>query len=316
MREDREQQRAYSSGHPGYGSTVRRPSAIRRRTQASIRGGDEDEARGNKDSPSSGEADEEPEEGTVRGDSFQGSDAGSVESFTLKDRQQAINETHPFGIRIWKPALYKKNRSVQRSAEGDIHSAPGGSVGSLTIFANLLWVVLFGWWMSIATALAGISCYVLFFSRSTRAYGRVFFGLAHYLLYPFGRFVELKQEEAYADEDEGEGRSISEYEQWQAGDIETGRTFFGPVNSGSRTIVGRRRDSLDTVSETQSLLGSTERTGLLAERNEAIERRKTRFFGRGQWSVGRVLFYAWFYALIGTWIPGGLLYLLPLMLTF
>ena len=34
------------------------------------------------------------------------------ESFTLKDRQQTINETHPFGIRIWKPALYKKNRSV------------------------------------------------------------------------------------------------------------------------------------------------------------------------------------------------------------
>ncbi|KAG9721797.1 hypothetical protein KCU75_g21694, partial [Aureobasidium melanogenum] len=52
-------------------------------------------------------------------------DLSDAESFTLKDRQEAINETHPFGIRIWKPALYKKSRSVQVTAEGDIHQTPG-----------------------------------------------------------------------------------------------------------------------------------------------------------------------------------------------
>ena len=42
-------------------------------------------------------------------------DAGSikststVESLNLKERQNAINSTHPFGIKIWKPSLYKRN---------------------------------------------------------------------------------------------------------------------------------------------------------------------------------------------------------------
>ncbi|KAF4988785.1 hypothetical protein FDECE_14924, partial [Fusarium decemcellulare] len=49
------------------------------------------------------------------------SDVSEAESFTLKDRQQAINQTHPFGIRVWKPALYKKDRSIQKFAQADIH---------------------------------------------------------------------------------------------------------------------------------------------------------------------------------------------------
>jgi Ca2+:H+ antiporter len=266
---------------------------------------------------SSEQPETEAEEGTMRGESYEPSDAGSANSFTLKvshscckssklpltgvqDRQQAINETHPFGIRIWKPALYKKSRSVQRTAEGDIHSAPGGSVGTILFFVNILWVLLFGWWMAAITALAGLSCYLFFFSHSNRQYGKVFFGLSYYFLYPFGRFVELKQEEEYAEEDEGEGRSISEYEQWQAGDIEAGRTFFGPHTP--RSIVGRRRDSIDTVSEAESLLGAGERTGLITGVTVGSER-KTRLFGRGQWSFGRVLFYTWFYGTIGDFPP-------------
>lgn len=220
----------------------------------------------------------------------------SVYADSLQDRQSAINQTHPFGIRIWKPALYKKDRSVQRAAEGDIHSAPGGSVGTVLMLLNILWVLAFGWWMFLITAFAGIACSAVIFNSSNRQYGKVLLGLAHYLLYPFGRFVELKQEEEYAEEDEGEGRSISEYEQWQAGDIEAGRTFFGPHTP--RSIVGRRRDSMDTVSETESLLGTGERTGLISGVTSGSER-KTRFFGRGKWSMGRVLFYALFYSFIG-----------------
>ncbi|GME68373.1 unnamed protein product [Ambrosiozyma monospora] len=70
----------------------------------------------------------------------------SLESFTLRERQDAINETHPFGIRIWKPAIYKKNRSVEIEAENDIHSSPHTArqvTGSVWFF-NLLWSVTFG----------------------------------------------------------------------------------------------------------------------------------------------------------------------------
>jgi Ca2+:H+ antiporter len=218
-----------------------------------------------------------------------------AESFTLKDRQNAINETHPFGIRVWKPALYKKNRSVQKSAEGDIHSSPGGRVSNWLFVFNILWTLFFGWWLACAAALGAVFCLLLGWTSGGIEYGRVLGGLAAYLLYPFGKFVSLRQDEAYAEEDEGEGRSISEYEQWQSGDLENGRLIFGP-HTNTRSVIGRRRNSIESASETDSLLGRTwRRQG--RERNGTQSKR--RLFGRGEWNLGRVIFFACFYGLVG-----------------
>lgn len=238
------------------------------------------------------------EEGTIQVDADDEEDddeddASDAESFTLKDRQQAINETHPFGIRIWKPALYKKYRSVEQTAEGDIHSSPGGRVSQWLWTFNALWTVLFGWWLSIAALLGALTCLALGFMPGALDYGQVLWGLTRYLLYPFGKFVKLEQDEAYADEDEGEGRSITEYEQWQSGDLEDGRLFFGPLTS--RSLVGRRRASMDSADENDSLLGRTRR-GAGSENNGT--RAKRRLFGRGQWTVGRVIYFVYFYFLI------------------
>ncbi|KAL7624501.1 hypothetical protein AAE478_006066 [Parahypoxylon ruwenzoriense] len=249
------------------------------------------------------EDDMEPhEEGVLEDD--EPSDAGTLddedddisdaESFTLKDRQQAINETHPFGIRIWKPALYKKDRSVQKTAEGDIHSSPGGRVSSWLLFFNIIWTLAFGWWMALFAALGAIACFFFAAAPSGREYGRVLWGLAGYLFYPFGKFVRLEQDEAYLDEDEGEGRSISEYEQWQSGDLEYGRLFFGPERN--RSIVGRSRRSIDSEpSETDSLLP---RSGRHEHSSDQGRRLKRRLFGRGQWNIGRVIFFIFFWGLI------------------
>ncbi|EON96758.1 putative calcium permease protein [Phaeoacremonium minimum UCRPA7] len=160
-----------------------------------------------------------PEEDIGGGDD-EDDDISDAESFTLKDRQQAINETHPFGIRLWKPALYKKDRSVQKNAEGDIHSSPGGRVSHWLLFFNIAWTLCFGWWLALIAFVAAVVCFLFAATRSGREYGQVLWGLAGYLLYPFGKFVRLEQQEPYIDEDEGEGRSISEYEQWQSGDLE------------------------------------------------------------------------------------------------
>ena len=35
---------------------------------------------------------------------------------TVKDVQNAINISHPFGLKLWKPALYRKSRSVNQTA--------------------------------------------------------------------------------------------------------------------------------------------------------------------------------------------------------
>ena len=294
--------------------TLRRQSStLRRRPTAQpttlprvdSRGEDEEEAEQQQNSASvvhNIENDDRPNDsedessGTVQpdiGDDDDDDDLSDAESFTLKDRQNAINETHPFGIRIWKPALYKKNRSVEKTAEGDIHSSPGGRVSSWLFMFNVLWTLLFGWWLAIAAALGALVCFILGFAPEAADYGRTLLGLSLYIIYPFGQFVRLEQDEAYAEEDEGEGRSIGEYERWQAGDLEDGRLFFGPLTS--RSLVGRRRDSVDTSGEADSLLG---RTRLDADAKDRRKNRRARLFGRGQWTVGRVVYFAFFYFLI------------------
>jgi Ca2+:H+ antiporter len=241
---------------------------------------------------SGGESDDGEEEDGIEDDEDATSDA---ESFTLKDRQQAINETHPFGIRIWKPALYKKSRSVEKTAEGDIHSSPGGYVSPMLFLTNLLWSLFFGWWLALFALLAAVACFIFSYSSSAVAYGRVFAGLSRYLLYPFGSYVLLETDENYAEEDEGEGRSISEYEQWQNGDLEHGRLFFGPRRD--RSLVGRRRNSVDSAGEQDSLLGRPQRGQ--REDSSQLAQSKRRLFGRGEWTLGRVVFFMFFYFLVG-----------------
>jgi Ca2+:H+ antiporter len=220
------------------------------------------------------------------------SDAGS---FTLKDRQDAINVTHPFGIRIWKPALYKKGRSVQRNAEADIHSNPGLFVSRWLLLFNIAWTLVFGWWLAVVALAGSLLCALLAFDDSCSEYSRLLFHLAVYVFYPFGKYVKLLQDDQYAEEDEGEGRSISEYEQWQSGDIEEGRLFFGPT-AGLSSIVGRRRNSVDSAGgETTSLLGRDGRANIA---HSDAAKTKSRYFGRGKWTLGRVVFFSFFYGIL------------------
>lgn len=307
-------QRNSSMAQAASGSLRRQPSTLRRRPTAPPKNLPRVDSREEEEEeqeevleqtrpprPEPEESQETSGEDTIQADADDEDDeddvddgASDAESFTLKDRQQAINETHPFGIRIWKPALYKKNRSVEKTAEGDIHSSPGGRVSHWLWTFNALWTVLFGWWLFIAALLGALSCLALGFMPGALEYGQVLWGLSWYLLYPFGKFVKLEQDEAYAEEDEGEGRSITEYEQWQSGDLEDGRLFFGPLTS--QPLVGRRRASIDSdAGETDSLLGRTRR-GAGSEINGA--RVKRRLFGRGQWNVGRVIYFIYFYFLI------------------
>lgn len=231
----------------------------------------------------------------------------SEASFTLKDRQDAINITHPFGLKIWKPALYKKLRSVQRTAEGEIHSRPGQWPDRKIRLGNVLWTLLFGWWMSLIVAL--IACILLASTwwSAGAPYAFVYFGLARYLFYPFGRFIELLPDEAYAEEDQGEGRSISEYERYGAVDLERGRQLgifaSSPVGDHRRGLIGRRRgqsiESWGEYSEQDSLLGGDTARATAVGEDESGPGRKRRFFGRGQWSVGRIFFFTSFYLIIG-----------------
>ena len=121
----------------------------------------------------------------------------------VKARQNALNREHPFGLPLWKPALYKKSRSVQREADQTIHARPTDEVRlehfrlnrrrsryfpNLPNPFNLVWFFLFGWWSSLVVLLW--SFVLVLVPNGGRDYARLLRGLAWYLFWPFGRFVE------------------------------------------------------------------------------------------------------------------------------
>ncbi|GAA6010621.1 hypothetical protein JCM11491_002997 [Sporobolomyces phaffii] len=114
-------------------------------------------------------------------------DNGEVE-YTLKDRQDAINVEHPFGLPIWKPALYKKSRSIARHADEALHSAPSSTALHHLLPVNVAWTLFAGVWLCLACVVVGTLLWFVPWGGSK--YGRVIWELGGYLFWPFGKYVE------------------------------------------------------------------------------------------------------------------------------
>jgi len=174
-------------------------------------------------------ADEGDDSGSPSGD---GSD-GDVE-YTLKDRQDAINIEHPFGLPIWKPALYKKSRSVTRNAETALHLIPSAAAERHLLPGNLLWTLMAGVWLSAVCFLIGIILNFVPFGGSR--YARVAWELGGYLFWPFGKYVEVEVDPhsgergmSYVTHD-GEDDDEEGFQSYQANETEGEEiTSFTPV---------------------------------------------------------------------------------------
>ena len=57
---------------------------------------------------------------------------------------------------------------------------------------NIIWLLLCGFWMAIAYALAGLFCFLFFFLVITIPFGIAAFRIAGYVLWPFGRTIERR----------------------------------------------------------------------------------------------------------------------------
>jgi uncharacterized membrane protein YccF (DUF307 family) len=64
----------------------------------------------------------------------------------------------------------------------------------LRTILNVIWLVLCGFWMAILYALAGLVCFVLFFLVVTIPLGIASFRIAGYVLWPFGRSIEVRRD--------------------------------------------------------------------------------------------------------------------------
>ncbi|CDR98591.1 hypothetical protein [Sporisorium scitamineum] len=127
--------------------------------------------------------------GSVRDDDNQDFDQDEDRD-TIANRQDAINIEHPFGLPIWKPALYKKSRSVTRNAEIALHSIPSAAAERHLLPGNILWTVLFGSWLSLICYIASIIINVV--PLGGTRYARVVWELGGYLFWPFGKYVEVE----------------------------------------------------------------------------------------------------------------------------
>jgi len=60
----------------------------------------------------------------------------------------------------------------------------------MRLILNLIWVVLCGWWMAILYVLAGVVCAILII---TIPFAIASFRIASYVIWPFGRSIEMRR---------------------------------------------------------------------------------------------------------------------------
>ena len=138
------------------------------------------------------DGDREPRNSQDLDDEDDGEAARSARSYdedpiTVKERQSLINVEHPFGLPIWKPALYKKSRTITRNAEEALHSIPSAQAEKHLLPGNIFWTVLFGWWLSLAFLAVSVVLYLI--PRGGKNYANLVYGLGWYIFWPFGKYL-------------------------------------------------------------------------------------------------------------------------------
>ncbi|HEX4834618.1 MAG TPA: YccF domain-containing protein [Trebonia sp.] len=61
----------------------------------------------------------------------------------------------------------------------------------MRLILNVIWLVLCGWWMAILYALVGLVAFALII---TIPFGVAAFRIANYVLWPFGRSIEMRRD--------------------------------------------------------------------------------------------------------------------------
>jgi Ca2+:H+ antiporter len=168
---------------------------------------------------------------------------------TLRDRQSLINDEHPFGLPIWKPALYRKSRTVTRNAEAALHGVPSAAAGRVLLPGNVLWTLLFGWWLALASFVVAGILYVV--PAGGRDYSTLIYGLGWYIFWPFGKYVEGDAEISARGDNAPKRHNDSEGEGDREGDLGSAHSG-GTVRGG--TSPEREHASEHTSAPSQSTI--------------------------------------------------------------
>jgi len=170
---------------------------------------------------------------------------------TLKERQSLINVEHPFGLPIWKPALYKKSRTVTRNAEEALHSIPSAQAEKHLLPGNIIWTVFFGWWLSLA--FLAVSALLYLVPKGGKNYATLVFGLGWYIFWPFGKYLEGELSPRSSTDDEEQANRTQEEGSVSGSDSEETATPRGNEAQSNhstitqRSVIYRQRVSAPSV---------------------------------------------------------------------
>ncbi|KAL6116797.1 uncharacterized protein ACO6RY_14741 [Pungitius sinensis] len=117
---------------------------------------------------------------------------------TIKTTIRADNEVeahreannYKFGFRKWKGNVTEKPIEDQSDIIQELHSDLSivkPQEGSVATFGNVVYVILFGWWISLIYLLI---CPVMFLTILGAPYGKLCLKMAWYFIWPFGKSIE------------------------------------------------------------------------------------------------------------------------------
>lgn len=195
-----------------------------RRRESRLEAGDE---RSQEEEEQAEDNDEDENEDEEDQGGLDDSDSTGDGEYTLKDRQDAINIEHPFGLPIWKPALYKKSRTVTRNAEAELHSRPSRAAERHLLPGNILWSAIFGWWLCLLCL--AISLLLGIVPVGGHRYARVARELGGYLFWPFGKYVEAELGDGQRDGGEVDADASRQENEEGERPVSTYTNAFTPV---------------------------------------------------------------------------------------
>ncbi|KAF7229185.1 cation/H+ exchanger protein 1 isoform X1 [Nothobranchius furzeri] len=97
---------------------------------------------------------------------------------------------YKFGFRKWKGNVTEKPLEDRSDIDKELHtdlSIARHQEVSVVTFGNIVYVFLFGWWISLFYLLI---CPVMFLTICGASYGKVCFKLAWYFIWPFGKSIQ------------------------------------------------------------------------------------------------------------------------------
>ncbi|KAF9645148.1 hypothetical protein BDM02DRAFT_3120716 [Thelephora ganbajun] len=224
---------------------------------------------------------------------------------TLKERQSLINVEHPFGLPIWKPALYKKSRTVTRNAEEALHSIPSAQAEKHLLPGNIFWTVLFGWWLSLAFLVVSAVLYLI--PGGGRNYATLVYGLGWYIFWPFGKYLEGDLSPNPSTDDEELANGTQEENSIGGSDGEETATPRGHETESNHSTITQRsatyqqRVSVSEPNEGTSLLSRRAIVDVGNQRSYgAVPTYSTTGLGKQtqRWLLGKLIFWLFLLSII------------------